>query len=165
MEQNEALSFVQKLVSLFPQVYVETIRVAGEEDAVERFYRAWKAGFPTANNLNNSNSENGNSGPAIIIQKYSTFCGFLPQKQAVDLSPVERRPCWHLMRDFPVLVDGTVPLCREDVRGTHPALGNVWNDDLAVIWKNGEEAYLSHCRKEYRSESCGICDEYYTFNF
>ncbi|MCL1813510.1 MAG: spiro-SPASM protein [Treponema sp.] len=157
--ENEAIAFVRKLVSCFPRekgkddrVYVEAVRTTGEEDAIEQFYRSWKA-FSADNN-----------GPAVIIQKYDSFCGFLPQKQAVDLSPVERRSCWHILRDFPVLLDGTVPLCREDLRSTPAILGNVFKDELESIWKKGEGAYLSHCRKEYEGP-CKVCDEYYTFNF
>ena len=158
---NEAVSFVKKAISFFPQekgnkamVYVEAVRLAGEEDAIEKFYRAWKA----------FGAENNNAGPAVIIQKYDSFCGFLPKKNTVDLSPVERRPCWHLLRDFPVLLDGIVPMCREDLGKTPVQLGNVFNEDLAEIWKRGEAPYLSHCRKEY-GEICRACDEYYTFNF
>ena len=158
--ENEAITFVKNLVSFFPKeegmdnsVYVEAVRISGEEDTIEKFYRTWKA-YSTDKR-----------GPAVIIQKYDSYCGFLPQKQAVDLSPVQRRPCWHLMRDFPVLIDGTVPLCREDLQEKSAVLGNVFHDDLENIWKRGEGAYLSHCRKDYNPDSCKVCDEYYTFNF
>jgi len=177
-KETEALAFVKKLSALFPRengarnaglderVYVETIRTAGAEDAVEQFYRAWKAGFP-ASNVNpgiQSSAVPELSPPGLIIQKYDSFCGFLPQRQAVDLSPVERRPCWHLMRDFPILIDGTVPLCREDLGGVLEKAGNIFREEPEIIWKRGEALYLSHCRKEYE-EPCKICDEYYTFNF
>jgi len=82
----------------------------------------------------------------------------------VDLSPIERRPCWHLLRDFPVLLDGTVILGREDLGENAPAQGNVFKEDPENIWKKGEAVYLSHCRKDYR-ETCKACDEYYSFNF
>jgi spiro-SPASM protein len=104
------------------------------------------------------------SPPEIIIQKYDSFCGFLPQKQAVDLSPVQRRPCWHLLRDFPILLDGTVLLCREELGEKAAAAGNIFKEKPEDIWKKGEDRYLSHCKKEYK-ESCAVCDEYYTFNF
>ena len=158
--ESEAVSFVKKLLEYFPKergrddlVYVEAIRTTGAEDVIEQFYRSWKE------------NKTGESCPGIIIQKYDSFCGFLAQKQAVDLSPIERRPCWHIMRDFPVLLDGTVPLCREDLREGRCLLGNVFREDLHNIWKQGEQAYLSHCRKLYAAEPCGVCDEYYTYNF
>jgi spiro-SPASM protein len=157
--ETEAVHFVKKLMVLFPaqresheQIFVETVRTAGDEDAVEQFYRAWKNTFAAR--------ETG--APAVIIQKYDSFCGYLPQRQAVDLSPVERRPCWHIMRDFPVLLDGTVPLCREDLSGK--PLGNIFQEEAETIWKRGEAFYLSHCKKEYAGP-CAVCDEYYTYNF
>jgi spiro-SPASM protein len=156
---GEAVSLAKKLAILFPReagkedkVYVQAVRTAGAEDAIEQFYRAWKA-YGTEN-----------PGPAIIIQKYDSFCGFLPEKQAVDLSPVERRPCWHLMRDMPILIDGTGLVCREDLTSTMESWGNALEDDLESIWKKGEERYRLHCKKDY-GDPCSVCDEYYTFNF
>jgi spiro-SPASM protein len=172
---SEAVRFAAALLSRFPRppgmedlVYVETPRTAGEEDAIERFYRAWKAygqgGVERA-------GSRGGGAPGIIIQKYDDFCGLLPHKRTVDLSPVERRPCWHIARDFPVLIDGTVPVCREDVGGRmsgSPAaprgLGNALKEDLETIWKRGEERYDSQGKKQYR-DLCAVCDEYYTYNF
>ncbi|MDR1308228.1 MAG: spiro-SPASM protein [Treponema sp.] len=162
----ESVSFVKALAAAFPRevgtddrVYVQAVRTAGAEDEVEGFYRAWKA-YGTDH-----------PGPAIIIQKYDSFCGFLPKRQAVDLSPVERRPCWHLMRDFPVLIDGTVPVCREDLDCTMagvPAasggLGNILREEAETIWDRGAELYRSQCEKNYE-KLCALCDEYYTYNF
>lgn len=158
-EAGEPAALAEKLAALFPRepggddrVFVEAVRIAGEEDAVERFYRAWKALGADR------------PGPGIIIQKYDSFCGSLPQRQAVDLSPVERRPCWHLLRDFPILIDGTVPVCREDLGASPLLLGSILREDPAEIWRRGEGRYLEHCAKNY-GEPCGSCDEYYTFNF
>ena len=47
---------------------------------------------------------------------------------------MKRFPCWHLKRDMAILIDGTVPLCREDVRAEHPQ-GNALTEDLAAIWE------------------------------
>ncbi|MDR2661425.1 MAG: spiro-SPASM protein [Treponema sp.] len=162
----ESVSFVKALAAAFPRepgtgdrVYVQAVRTAGAEDEIETFYRAWKAYGADQ------------PGPAIIIQKYDSFCGFLPERQAVDLSPVERRPCWHLMRDFPVLIDGTVPVCREDLDctvtgfpGASRGLGNILREEAETIWNRGAELYRSHCEKSYE-KLCARCDEYYTYNF
>jgi spiro-SPASM protein len=154
-----ASAFAQELAARFPktadgrnQVYVQAVRTKGAEDAIERFYRAWKK-----------------SDPEIIIQKYNSFCGALPCRNAVDLSPIKRRPCWHIMRDFVVLLDGAVPFCANACPelwkgGRDVLLGNVFTDDVREIWKNGEERYREHCREEYRG-ICSNCDEYYTYNF
>ncbi|MDR2210278.1 MAG: spiro-SPASM protein [Spirochaetaceae bacterium] len=159
---GKKFSLVEDLVSLFPRkpgeedrVYVEAVRTAGEEDPIEQFYRSWKSWGAEKN------------GPGIIIQKYDDFCGFLPRRQGADLSPVERRPCWHILRDFPVLLDGTVPVCREDPEGRMGALGNALKEDLENIWERGKERYDLHCKKNYGEPGipCTVCDEYYTFNF
>jgi spiro-SPASM protein len=149
----EALDRARKLLALFPRdAYVQAVRVTGAEDDIERFYRSWKEAAPSAAN--------------IIIQKYDDFCGALERKQASDLSPVNRQPCWHIMRDLPVLIDGTVPLCREELpqaeRGR--TLGNVFTDSLETIWERGRDFYAVHCGKRYPG-ICAECDEYYTYNF
>jgi spiro-SPASM protein len=162
----ESVFFAKALAAAFPRepgtdacVYIQAVRTAGAEDEIEKFYRAWKAYGAD------------HPGLGIIIQKYDSFCGFLPGRQAVDLSPVERRPCWHLMRDFPILIDGTVPACREDpectITGVPAApggLGNILTEEAETIWNRGAELYRSHCEKNYE-KLCALCDEYYTYNF
>ena len=51
----------------------------------------------------------------IILQKQNTYLGKIQDRNYSDLTPLERTPCWHLQRDLVVLVDGSVPLCREDI--------------------------------------------------
>jgi spiro-SPASM protein len=155
----EALGTAGTLLSLFPKdAYVQAVRLQGAEDDIETFYRSWKE--KDAN---------------IIIQKYDDFCRFLPKKQAADLSPVKRHPCWRLMRDMNILIDGRVPLCREDLSALDknyrtddtpgiPFLGNALDEPLETIWSRGEEIYRKHCSGCYPG-ICGECDEYYTFNF
>ncbi|MDR2363188.1 MAG: spiro-SPASM protein [Spirochaetaceae bacterium] len=144
---TEAVECAKKLISLFPRdAYVQAVRVKGFEDDIEGFYRFWKA-----------------AGAQIIIQKYDDFCGFLPDLRASDLSPVRRRPCWHLMRDMAILLDGTVPLCREELSGGR-ILGNAFREPLELLWSRGEKFYREQCIPEY-SGLCAGCDEYYTYNF
>jgi spiro-SPASM protein len=151
----------RKLLAFFPKdAYVQAVRTVGAEDDIEQFYRSWKEAAP--------------SGAAnIIIQKYDDFCGALERKQASDLSPVRRQPCWHIMRDMPVLIDGTAPLCREDIetlkgRGSgvvsRNILGNVFTDSLEAIWERGKPFYTGQCGQQYDG-MCAGCDEYYTYNF
>jgi spiro-SPASM protein len=143
----EAVDCARTLTRLFPgNSYVQALRVKGAEDDIEQFYRSWK-----------------DQGANIIIQKYDDFCGALPKLQATDLSPVRRQPCWHLMRDMPVLIDGSVPRCREMLaRGE--ALGNAFAEDLSLIWDRGAAFYREQCGNHYRGP-CAECDEYYTYNF
>ena len=152
---TEANDCAKKLLSLFPKdAYVHAVRTAGAEDDIERFYRSWKDAASGAN---------------VIIQKYDDFCGALPKRQASDLSPVQRQPCWHLMRDMPVLLDGTVPVCRQQIcqkqiAAEKSTLGNALAEPLDVIWERGRQLYIEQCKAQYDS-LCAGCDEYYTYNF
>jgi spiro-SPASM protein len=124
------------------------VRKRGNEDEVEAFYRYWKA-----------------RGANIIVQKYDSFAGALPDLATADLSPLERHPCWHVMRDFPVLVDGRMPLCREDLAALGGLfLPNALNDGFADIWASRAPVYAEHCAADYPA-LCKKCDEWYTYNF
>jgi len=155
----EANDCAKKILSLFPKdAYVQAVRTQGAEDDIERFYRSWKE-TASAN---------------TIIQKYDDFCGMLPRKQASDLSPIQRQPCWHLMRDMPVLLDGTVPLCRQQIcrqQADAISLGNVFIEALETIWERGQRYYdeqvsvvVAKAGARY-DPLCEKCDEYYTYNF
>jgi spiro-SPASM protein len=155
----EAQDNAKKLLSLFPKdCYVQAVRTRGAENDTEKFYRYWKENAP-------------NGEKNIIIQKYDDFCGKIEKKQASDISPVIRKPCWHIMRDIPVLIDGTVPLCRQELGvlkepqdKNSRILGNVFTDSLENIWQNVERFYIDHCKNNFM-ELCANCDEFYTFNF
>jgi len=152
----QAEACAKKLLSLFPKdCYVQAVRVKDSEDDTEKFYRYWKEYAP-------------NGEKSIIIQKYDDFCGIMEKKQASDISPVIRKPCWHIMRDIPVLLNGDVPLCREELQAFKGAkeriLGNVFTDSLENIWQNGGKYYGEQCKKCY-AQICENCDEYYTYNF
>jgi spiro-SPASM protein len=143
----EAHATAERLIDLFPaSVNVQAVRMQSNEDELEQFYATWKS---TASH--------------VIIQKYDWFCGVLPQLKVTDLSPIKRDPCWHLKRDMVVLIDGAVPMCKEDL-ACSSLLGNVFEEDLETIWERGQDVYLRHVRAEY-PELCAKCDEYYTYNF
>ena len=146
----EASDCAKRLLALFPKdAYVQAVRAAGAEDDIERFYRTWQ--------------EAAGGTASIIIQKYDDFCGMLPRRQASDLSPVQRQPCWHLMRDMPILIDGSVPLCRQQISrqqnsaagssaansgaansGAAILLGNAFDEALEAIWERGRRHYEDH---------------------
>ncbi|MDR0558079.1 MAG: spiro-SPASM protein [Treponema sp.] len=151
----EAVETAKTLAKFFPgNVYAQAVRISGAEDDIERFYRFWKA-----------------EGLQVIIQKYDNFCGALPSLRVSDLSPVERQPCWHLMRDMPILLDGAAPLCRETIcasdagveGGAVSTLGNAFFEDLETIWRRGNGVYMEHAACNYTG-LCTGCDEYYTYN-
>jgi spiro-SPASM protein len=135
------------LHSLFPDhVYAQAVRMKQNEDPLEAFYRHWE----------------GETG-RVIVQKYDSFGGYLPDHKVTDLSPLKRFPCWHIKRDLSVLMDGRVPMCREDLQA-QTVLGNIFEDDLSEIWARGEPIYSEHLNGSFRS-LCDGCDEYYTYNF
>jgi spiro-SPASM protein len=144
---EEAQTFANEAIAAMPShAYVQAVRCDLTEPTLEQFYKEWKA-----------KTEN------VIIQKYDWWCGLLPDKRVSDLAPIKRFPCWHLQRDLTVLVDGTVPLCREDLRQSR-VLGNAFDDGVQAVWEKGASSYADHVAGRYPG-ICEQCDEYYTFNF
>ncbi len=134
---DKACKAFDLLNSAFPgAVYAQFLRTKLNEMQLEQFYRSRK-----------------DSG--MIIQKYDDFAGLLPDYKVTDLSPVIRNPCWHQRRDMVVLVDGSVPVCREFMLAGN--LGNVFDESLPSVWEKGKDMVFT--------DKCGKCDEYYTFNF
>jgi spiro-SPASM protein len=112
---DEAFSFFDRARVRFPShVWVQAVRMAESEEKLESFYRFFKE----------KTAEEGSGG--IIIQKYDSFCGFLP---GVRL-PISRLWSVFLLaskRDLSVLLDGSIPLCREDLKRCH-SLGNILSE-------------------------------------
>jgi len=145
--QREAEATTELLVSLFGSgCWVQAVRMKDNEERLRAFHQDWK-----------------NKDAQTIIQKYSSFAAYLPELQPSNLSPLQRFPCWHLKRDMPILLDGTVPICREDMR-RKIILGNAFEDELEKIWNSGDVLYRKHVASDY-PKPCADCDEYYTFNF
>jgi spiro-SPASM protein len=143
---EESRKTAELLFGLFPRTtYVQAVRMKENEEDLDGFYKSWK-----------DRTEN------IIVQKYDSFSGFLPERKVADLSPLKRFCCWHLLRDFPILLDGSVPMCREDVEGVH-TLGNVHSSSLEEIWEKAD-VHLRHMSGDY-PKICAACDEWYTYNF
>jgi spiro-SPASM protein len=128
------------------KLFIQSVRMKDQEEYLEDFYRSWK-----------------DKGFNVIIQKHDHFCGVLPDLRVTDLSPVKRFPCWHIKRDLNILLDGTVPICREDLKNEY-ILGNIFKDEIVTLWKKGDRAYLDHLSGNY-PVICRECDEYYTYNF
>jgi spiro-SPASM protein len=144
---EQATRFASNAVfALKERAHVQAVRSEMTEPGLHAFYTEWK-----------KKTDN------VVIQKYDYFCGALPQRKIGDISPLHRFPCWHLQRDLNVLVDGSVPLCREDIHGSD-ALGNCIEESLEVVWERGASRFADHASDKYEG-ICGKCDEYYTFNF
>lgn len=144
---QEACAFVERAEARFPgRVWPQTVRMNENEEELEPFYRMW----------------NGTLG-RVIVQKHDHFCHTISERRVADLSPLVRNPCWHLKRDMSILMDGTVPLCREDLYAFHSA-GNVFTDPLSVIRERLSPVHEKQCSGVYEG-LCSACDEYYTYNF
>ncbi len=153
---EEATAFAERLIDLFPgRAHVQMVRSRENEAELEAFWRGWKK-----------------KTDKVIVQKYSRSAGLLPERKVSDLSPLTRRPCWHLKRDLSVLVDGTVALCRDYSQGD-TRLGGAFGPGsagLAAAWAAGESFHAAHiaaCRSGDGAlfpRPCEACDEYYTYN-
>ncbi|MBN8217845.1 MAG: spiro-SPASM protein [Spirochaetes bacterium] len=99
--------------------------------------------------------------PNIIIQKYNPWRGLLPERRLHPAVPFDRIDCWHLKRDLVIRVDGTVPVCKQDLRNEH-RLGNAIHEDLETIWARGQAHFEKHLAGW---EFCRGCDEHYTYNY
>ena len=147
---EKAVKSVSILEKYFNQsVYPQFTRMKINEAQLESFFRFWK------------NPQNPSRGK-LIIQKYDSFCGTLSDEKSADLSPLKRIPCWHLLRDMAILSDGSVLFCKDF--GFEQIRGNAFSEGIEQLWKLGEHDAENHINECY-PEKCGICDEYYTFNF
>lgn len=144
---TEAQQCTMDLVQRFPgKVWPQMTRIVENANETLDFYKHWKE----------------KAGQAII-QKYNHFSHRLPQLPLTDLSPIRRESCWHIKRDFVILYDGTVVMCKDDFERKN-ILGNVFTESLEKIWSRGRLLYQEQLQEKYQT-LCKDCDEYYTFHF
>ena len=146
-------SAAAKLVEIFGDVvYPQFLRTTQSEPQLEQFYRFW------------SDRQSPSHGK-LIVKKYDHFCRTLPDLRPADLAPLVRYPCWHLLRDMDILLDGGVTHCHERVLRADG--GNVFAEELGVVWGRRAALVEKHIEKAYGQAmpECTACDEYYTFNF
>lgn len=152
----EAEAFTRSLAAIAPgQVHAQAVRMRGNEERLEGFYRGWKKDIEK-----------------VIIQKYDSFSGALPDLAVADLSPLERFPCRHLARDMAVLLDGSVPACKHCLVPSAASaqlsyaqvFGNAFGPGgLRAAWDAMGAWYRRHAEGAY-PDCCERCDEYHTFN-
>ena len=128
------------------QIYLQFMKIMELEEELDGYYKKIESlGF------------------GIILQKYNSYCGNLPEKRAADLTPLQREFCWHLNRDIYINFDGSVAFCKQV---PNRIIGNLSKDSLKEIWFNNQDAFnLSfHGKTELIEGPCIKCDEWYTFN-
>lgn len=144
---EEAEQFVHSIRNLIPgRVYVQATRMRSNEWELQEFYKRWSQV----------------DGVTVIIQKYNSFAGRLEDRRVADLTPLTRMACRHLERDMVVLLDGTVPMCIQDIDTERPR-GSILRDAVATVWQRGEDDFKKHIEGTFDG-ICEFCDEYYTFN-
>jgi len=97
----------------------------------------------------------------LIIRKYSTFCKKLKDKRVVDLSPLERIPCFHLRREIFINSSGFVRFCSYN---NEKIVGDCNNEKIDVIIEKMKILYQKNALAQYE-DFCKDCDDYYLFNF
>ncbi|OHD37930.1 MAG: hypothetical protein A2015_15580 [Spirochaetes bacterium GWF1_31_7] len=117
--------------------YRQIVRMTCNEDDIEAL-------------LKNKDMEN------LILRKYSQYCGTLPDRKVVDLSPLKRFPCYHIRREISFTPDLAIQLCMYSNEKLHCTV-----DDAPDVYK---KEFISQTKAEYR-ECCKNCDDYYIFNF
>lgn len=155
-ENPEALSVIMDNIMGFTgfhpanrsRTFVQILKMKANNLEIEDFYRFWQE-----------------KGVNVIIQKFNSFLGLLEDQSVVDLTPLDRTPCWHLQRDLVVVADGSVPVCRQDIK-KECVIGNLKEEGLSSIREKQKKYYLHNYRGDFGAfPMCRNCDEWYTYNF
>lgn len=130
------------------RTFIEINKIQENNIELEDFYNFWQ-----------------NKGVNIIIQKFNSYLGLLEDKSVVDLTPLDRIPCWHLQRDLEIFSNGDIPMCKQDITIKNK-LGNINDNNMLNILKNLEKYYLLNFNEDFEKlPMCKNCDEWYTYNF
>ena len=144
---DAAITATEDFLQLFPDsTYIQAVRMDISESHMLDFYRFWQ-------------EKTGH----VIIQKYNSYSGALPEHRPADTSPIRRMPCWRLKREMTVMPDGGVAMCHVDVIDPSIA-GNIFRQSPDAIWDSFFSLYRQHVDGRYPA-LCVNCDEYYTFTF
>ncbi|MCE9599737.1 MAG: spiro-SPASM protein [Spirochaetia bacterium] len=130
-------------------VYVEMLKIKEVEEELTPFYDRFEK-----------------STIGVILNKYNSYAGQLPERRVSDLTPLHRDFCWHLARDIYITPEGKVPLCKQDPSGTTGPTQDFAKASLAEIWKKTAAHHRASVRGDHAAipMPCLSCDEWYTFN-
>jgi len=167
--KKEKITFVIKLDAYSKEIY-DKINLGGNFDKAINSYKILKEnGFKVYRSIvrMNENEEDiekyvrNKDVENLIIKKYSTYCDKLIDRKVVDLSPLDRIPCFHLRREIFINNDGTYSFCQyafDDI------IGNIKDDEIEMIIEKLKDKYKENALKHY-TPFCEKCDDYYIFNF
>lgn len=128
-------------------LYLEIMKINETENFLDDYYTFWE-GYKIP----------------IILQKQNTYLGAVTDRRYSDLTPLERRFCWHLLRDLYILGNGKVSYCKQDY-DARLERGDLNKDSIQQIWQRGEKLFVDNYNKNYPEKpGCLLCDEWYTFN-
>ncbi len=170
--QQKAHSLVELLLNYHQSVYVQAVRMRDNEADLEAFYRYWAEGYKPQNGLAAQALKEQpvlKTFPQVIVQKYNSYAGLLPERQLLSLEPVERFPCRRLAREMVFGINGEAYLCVQDLqqklsKELELSLGEFPQKSLEELWSVGHNLYQQHIKANYPS-ICQNCDEYYVYNF
>jgi spiro-SPASM protein len=150
-EFDKALFNIERLAKFntdSKKVYLQIMKINETEEYLDTFYDFWEEkNFP------------------IILQKQNTYLGLIEDRRYSDLTPIDRTPCWHLLRDIFVLADGKVPFCKQDIN-CECQIGNANEESLQDIFSKMYPLYEQNFKGDYpKKPNCADCDEWYTYNF
>jgi len=130
-------------------VYVEMLKIKEVEEEITPFYDRFEK-----------------STIRVILNKYNSYAGQLPERRVSDLTPLHRDFCWHIARDFFLRPDGTVPLCKQNPSGKGGPVLDFRTHSIREILEKTVNLHSASVRGEHNSipMPCTTCDEWYTFN-
>lgn len=130
------------------RTFVQILKIKDNNLEIEDFYNFWQA-----------------RGVNVVIQKYNRYLDVLEDRSVVDLTPLDRLPCWHIQRDLEIFSNGDIPVCKQDFNGETIA-GNAGQSSMNEIWEKLKVYFLLNYKEKYeKMHICKNCDEWYTFNF
>jgi spiro-SPASM protein len=150
-EFDKVLFNIQRLAKFnehSKRVYLQIMKINETEEYLDSFYDFWE-----------------DKNFSIILQKQNTYLGLIEDRRYSDLTPIDRTPCWHLLRDVFVLANGQIPVCKQDVN-CRSQIGNANEESLQDIFSKMYSSFEQNFKCNYPKEpNCADCDEWYTFNF
>lgn len=129
--------------------YVEMIRMKEVADEIDGYFERFEK-----------------SPAEVLLQKYNSYAGRLPERRAADLTPLNRAFCWHLARDLYISAEGMIPLCKQDPFAEGEVALDYRSTAPSEFIRNTNIHFISSYRGRHEEPPlpCPQCDEWYTFN-